>query len=113
MSAIYHVDTKHSTGVSTMPKPLITKSDAVYRDAYLELEEKIRDLKCMASIASNLICELRVERKGDNRTIVEVTEDELNRLVFSVNVASRMADALDDAYHNLAQAQPDQEDAHV
>ena len=86
--------------------------DAYYRDAYLELEEKIRDLKCMASIASDLICELRIERKGDNRTIVEIMEGELDRLVFSVTMASRMADALDDAYH-LTHAQPDREIANV
>jgi hypothetical protein len=79
-------------------------SDAVNRTRrdgkgdFSDLEERVRDLSCMASIAGDLIGDLQIKRPETDRIVVEMSEAHLNRLVFLVLKTADMAEDLHKAY---------------
>ena len=64
------------------------------RSAYLDLEEPIRELACMAVIARFYMLETNLPAG-----ISEREKDELERAAFAISHIARMAESLNEAWH--------------
>ena len=88
------------------------KPDEYWRHAYFDLEEKIRDVKYMASISAEFICDLELKKQDDDDRIAsEMAVNELERLGFVASMASRLADELHEVYLAKCDAAPDKKES--
>ena len=87
--------------------------DRYWRDAHSNLEEQIRNIRCMSSIAEDFSCRITVEYDDLTFVAMTMTKRELDCLMCSVSTVSRMADDLDKIYQEQVATARNEEKANV
>ena len=87
--------------------------DRYWREAHSNLEEQIRNLRCMSSIAEDFSCRITIEHDDLTFVAMTMTKRELDCLMCSVSTVSRMADDLDKVYQAQVAPSRNEEPANV